>query len=428
MSRALHKLSARFVETASQPKRYGDGGGLYLVVTSKSSKRWVFMFRWRGKLTEMGLGSAVEGSSRYKSLAAARQEAASLRSLLAADINPLEAARAAADEQAAIPTFGEFADAYVALMIKGMRNLKHRAQWETSLGTREINIVRVKKNAAVATKEHIRALTSLREKRIDKVETEDVLRVLKPIWLVKNETATRVRSRIENVLDAAKAADKRSGENPARWRGHLNKLLPKSNALVRGHHAAMPYEEVPKFVAGLRKRHAMAARALEFTLLAAARSNETLAMTWAEVDLTKQLWIVPKERMKAGKEHRVPLPERACEILRELEPFAESAKSVVFIGPKGGPMSNMAMPNVLKRAKAAGTVHGFRSSFRDWAGDETSFPAEVIEAALAHAIPNKAEAAYRRKDALEKRRKLMEAWAAYIGSEGSELQELDTAA
>ena len=304
MSRALHKLSARFVETASQPKRYGDGGGLYLVVTSKSSKRWVFMFRWRGKLTEMGLGSAVEGSSRYKSLAAARQEAASLRSLLAADINPLEAARAAADEQAAIPTFGEFADAYVALMIKGMRNLKHRAQWETSLGTREINIARVKKDAVVATKEHIRALTSLREKRIDKVETEDVLRVLKPIWLVKNETATRVRSRIENVLDAAKAADKRSGENPARWRGHLNKLLPKSNALARGHHAAMPYEEVPQFVVGLRKRHAMAARALESTLLYADEVR-----LYCAPDYVKELRLqVPSDLVRATLLHTTLQP------------------------------------------------------------------------------------------------------------------------
>lgn len=428
MSRALHKLSARFVETASKPKRYGDGGGLYLAVTSKSSKRWVFMFRWRGKLTEMGLGSAVEGSSRYKSLAAVRQEAVELRGLLAANISPLEAARAAAAEQAAIPTFGEFADDHLALMKKGMRNAKHREQWETALGAREIDISRVKKEALAPTKEHIRALKDLRDKRIDKVDTDDVLRLLKPIWLVKNETASRIRSRIENVLDAAKAADKRSGENPARWRGHLNKLLPARNKLTRGHHAAMAYDDVPDFVAGLRQRHAMAARALEFTILTAARSNETLGMRWQEVDLRKQLWIVPKERMKAEKEHRVPLPERACQILRDLEPFAEIAGSFVFTGTKGRPLSNMAMPMVLKRAKAAVTVHGFRSSFRDWAGDETSFPAEVIEAALAHAIPNKAEAAYRRKDALEKRRKLMEVWAAYIDTSLSSPQELDAAA
>ncbi|MBY0362236.1 MAG: tyrosine-type recombinase/integrase [Phreatobacter sp.] len=416
MSRALHKLSARFVETASRPKRYSDGGGLYLAVTSKSSKRWVFMFRWRGKLTEMGLGSAVEGSSRYKTLAAVRQEAVELRGLLAANENPLEVVRASAAEQAAIPTFGEFADDYIALMKKGMRNAKHRAQWETALGSREIDLSKVKKDALGPTKEHIRALTALRAKPVDKVDSDDVLRLLKPIWLVKNETATRIRSRVENVLDAAKAANKRSGENPARWRGHLNKLLPATKALVRGHHKAMPYEDVAAFVAGLRKRHAMAARALEFTILTAARSNETLGMTWEEVDLHRRLWVVPKERMKAGKEHRVPLPERACEILRELEPFAATSKSLVFTGPKDGPLSNMAMPMVLKRAKAAVTVHGFRSSFRDWAGDETPFPTQVIEMALAHAIPNKAEAAYRRKDALEKRRRLMSAWSEYIGS------------
>ena len=275
MSRALHKLSARFVETASKPKRYGDGGGLYLAVTSKSSKRWVFMFRWRGKLTEMGLGSALEGSSRFKSLAAVRQEAVELRALLAMNVNPLEAARTAAIGQAAIPTFGEFADDYLTLMKKGMRNAKHCAQWETALGTREVDMSRVKKDALGPTKEHARALKNLREKRIDKVETDDVIRVLKPIWLVKNETATRIRSRIENVLDAARAADKRTGENPARWRGHLNKLLPTSKGLARGHHAAMPYEDVPRFMAGLRQRDALAARALEFTILTAARSNET---------------------------------------------------------------------------------------------------------------------------------------------------------
>lgn len=416
MSRALHKLSARFVETASKPKRYSDGGGLYLAVTSKSSKRWIFMFRWRGKPTEMGLGSAVEGSSRYKTLAAVRQEAVELRRLLAANENPLEVARASAAEREAIPTFGEFADDYIALMKKGMRNAKHRAQWETALGARDIDLSKVNKDLLGPTKEHIRALTALRAKPVDKVDTEDVLRLLKPIWLLKNETAKRIRSRVENVLDAAKAAKVRSGENPARWRGHLNKLLPAPKALVRGHHKAMPYEDVPEFAADLRTRHAMAARALEFTILTAARSNETLGMTWEEVDLQRRLWIVPKERMKAGKEHRVPLTERACEILRGLEPFVEDAKSVVFIGPKGGSLSNMAMPMVLKRAKAPVTVHGFRSSFRDWAGDETPFPADVIEAALAHAIPNKAEAAYRRKDALEKRRKLMDAWAEYIGA------------
>lgn len=178
----------------------------------------------------------------------------------------------------------------------------------------------------------------------------------------------------------------------------------------------MPYEDVPRFMTGLRQRDALAGRALEFTILTAARSNETLGMRWHEVDLRKQLWIVPKERMKAGKEHRVPLPDRACQILRDLEPFAENAGSFVFPGTKGRPLSNMAMPMVLKRAKAAFTVHGFRSSFRDWAGDETPFPTQVIEMALAHAIPNKAEAAYRRKDALEKRRRLMTAWSEYIGS------------
>lgn len=294
MSGALHKLSARLVETASKPKRYGDGGGLYLSVNSKTSKRWVFLFRWRGKLTEMGLGSAIPGSPRHRSLAAARQEAAEMRNLLAANINPLEAARATDAFPKAVPTFGEFADEYISTMARGMESEKHKAQWQMTLGTKDIDLSRVAKNALRATEEHRKVLQAIRAKPVDQVDTDDILRLLKPIWTIKPETANRTRGRVENVIDAAKAAGKRSGENPARWRGHLDKLLPKRSKLSRGHHAAMPYEEVPAFIASLHTRQAVAARALEFTILTAARTEETIGATWKEVDLRKRLWVVPK--------------------------------------------------------------------------------------------------------------------------------------
>jgi integrase len=254
---------------------------------------------------------------------------------------------------------------------------------------------------------------------VDTIITDDVLAVLKPIWQAKAETASRLRGRIEKVLDAAKAKGFRDGENPARWRGHLDHLLPKPSKLERGHHAAMPYEDVAAFMGELRQREAMAARALEFCILTAARSGEVLGLRWSEVDLDKALWTVPAERMKAGRTHRVPLCDGAVVILKQL---AETGTGeFVFAGHKPGmPLSNMAMEMMLRRMKIENaTVHGFRSSFRDWAGNVSSFPREVVETALAHVIGDKTEQAYRRSDALEKRRKLMEAWAAYCGPKAS---------
>jgi integrase len=248
---------------------------------------------------------------------------------------------------------------------------------------------------------------------VDIIATDDVLAVLKPIWTTKSETASRVRGRIEKVLDAAKAKGFREGENPARWRGHLDHLLPRPSKLARGHHAAMPYEDVPAFIAQLREREASSALALELCTLTAARSGEILGMRWSEVDLNRKIWTVPANRMKAGREHRVPLSPRAIVILRQLEKL----KTGEFVFPgqaRNKPLSNMAMEMVLRRMKIDdATVHGFRSSFRDWAGNVSSFPRELIETALAHVIGDKAEQAYRRSDALEKRRKLMEAWASY---------------
>ena len=274
---------------------------------------------------------------------------------------------------------------------RGFRNAKHKAQWKSTLAT---------------------YAAPLRNKPVDTISTDDVLSVLKPIWSTKPETASRVRGRIEKVLDAAKAKGFREGENPARWRGHLDHLLPKQSNLARGHHAAMPYEQLPAFVASLRERDALAAVALELCILTAARSGELLGMRWSEIDLQNAIWSLPAERMKAGRPHRVPLSTRAVAILRKLEKSKRG--EFVFAGhAPGKPLSNMAMDMLLRRMNVDATVHGFRSSFRDWAGNETPSPREVVETALAHVIGDKAEQAYRRSDALEKRRKLMEAWSSH---------------
>jgi integrase len=253
----------------------------------------------------------------------------------------------------------------------------------------------------------------LRRLPADKITTDDVLSVLKPVWNTRPETASRLRGRIERVLDAAKAHGLRSGENPARWRGHLDQLLPKRQQLARGHHAAMSYADLPAFIEDLQAREGSAARALEFAILTAARSGEVLGASWEEFDLEGAAWTVPATRMKAGREHRVPLSRRALKIVRAMHDIREG--DFVFAGQKpGSPLSVMALEMVLRRMKIDdATVHGFRSAFRDWAAECTNFPNEVCEAALAHVIENKAEAAYRRGDLFEKRRKLMDAWGTY---------------
>ena len=264
---------------------------------------------------------------------------------------------------------------------EGFRNEKHKAQWKSTLET---------------------YAAPLRGTPVDLIATDDVLAVLKPIWTTKAETASRVRGRIERILDAAKARGFRHGENPARWRGHLDHLLARPSKLARGHHAAMPYEDVAAFTAKLRKREATSALALELCILTAARTGEILGMRWLEIDLDKRIWTVPANRMKAGREHRIPLSPRAVAILRRLERM--KAGEFVFPGrARNKPLSNMAMEMVLRRMKVEdATVHGFRSSFRDWAGNVSNFPREVTETALAHVIGDKAEQAYRRSDTLEK--------------------------
>jgi integrase len=378
-------LTARKVETA-KPGKYGDGANLYLVVSKAGAKKWVLRFTWRGQPKEMGLGSATGVS-----LADAREKAASARRKIAQGLNPIDERKRDGD----IPMFGEMADEVREALSAGFRNEKHKAQWKSTLDTYG---------------------APLRAKPVDTIATDDVLAVLKPIWMIKAETASRVRGRIEKVLDAAKARGFRSGENPARWRGHLDHLLSRPSKLSRGHHAAMPYEEVANFIAKLQTREATAALALEVCILTAARSGEILGMRWSEVDLKQKIWTVPATRMKAGREHRVPLSSRATAILQQLEKM--KINDFVFPGQaRGKPLSNMALEMMLRRMKVNdATVHGFRSSFRDWAGNVSNFPRELIETALAHVIGDKAEQAYRRSDALEKRRKLMEAWAAYCSA------------
>ncbi len=347
---------------------------------------------WEGKRREMGLGSAREVS-----LANARELAAAARQKVRDGIDPIATRNS---ELAKVPTFGEMADTYIEAMAPQFRNAKHVDQWRMTL--REY-------------------AGPIRSKRVDLVTTEDVLSVLKPIWSTKAETAYRLRGRIERVLNAAKAKGYRSGENPAAWRGHLANLLPKRHKLTRGHHAAMPYADAPAFLAKLRARDGVAALALEFTILTAARSGETRGATWQEIDLILKVWTIPAHRMKAGREHRVPLSAGALAILNRLAEFGSESSQFVFPGNKiGRPLSVMALDMLLRRMQVDVTVHGFRSAFRDWCGEETSYPREIAEAALAHVVGDQTERAYRRGDALRRRRDLMSAWSDFLEAASTE--------
>ena len=374
-------LSARTVAGLGAPGRHADGGNLYLNVTKTGAKSWVFMFKYSGRQREMGLGSIL-----HVSLAKARDLAIDARQALADGKDPLSIRKAVE-----VKTFGEIADAHVEAMKPGWRNAKHAAQWTMTL---------------------TKHAEPLRRLPVADVDTAAVLDVLQKLWKRTPETAERLRGRIESVLDSAKAKGLRSGENPARWRGHLDQLLPKRQRLTRGHHKAMPFGDVPAFMARLRGSAGLSARALELTILTAARSGEVLGARWDEFGLDAAVWAVPAARMKASREHRVPLPDAAVAILRRLEEL-RTGPWIFASTKRDKPMSNTAMLMTLRRLKVDVTTHGFRSSFRDWASEQTSFPHEVCEMALAHAIANKAEAAYRRGDLFDKRRKLMEAWAAF---------------
>jgi len=384
-----NKLTAREVASAGVGK-FGDGGGLWLRVRTNRSKAWVFRFTRDGRDREMGLG-AVERVP----LATARKRAQAAREVLAAGQDPIEARRASRRA----PNFKEASLAYISRHEIGWSNPKHRKQWRSTLDRYAFPI--------------------LGSVPVDQIQTSDVLRVLNPIWGSKTETASRLRGRIEKILDWSTAKGLRSGENPARWRGHLASLLPAPSKLRKvQHHAAMTYGEVPDFMVKLREQRGIAAQALRFAVLTACRSGEVRLATWDEVDLDARTWTIPGERMKAGREHRVPLADEVVELLGALPRFDGS--EYVFPSPRTGrPLSDAALGKVLRDLGSSVTAHGFRSSFRDWAAESTAFPNHVCEMALAHAIGDKVERAYRRGDLYKKRSKLMEAWSTYCATPSS---------
>lgn len=407
MGRTTSKLTAKGIESLKEIGRHSDGGGLYLKVT-EFGKRWVFMYTWHDKRVELGLGTLGDVS-----LKAAREKAQSYRELLAKNIDP-RIERAADDVKPM--TFGEFALQFIQTKEGGWKNPKHRDQWYFTLSVR-------KDEKGNFTKDGY--CISLRDLPIAEVTTEDVKKVLAPIWLTKTETATRLRGRIEAVLDAAKAQEKRQGENPAAWRGHLKMILPTPKKLTRGHHAAMPYASVPAFTQRLIAAPTVSNSALAFTILTAGRSGEILGATWDEIDTEEAVWRVPASRMKGGREHVVPLSDGALAILSVMESFRRDGNDFVFPGQRGKGLSVMALSMAMRRLGAGDyTPHGFRSAFRDWAGDATTFQRDDIEQCLAHAIANKVEAAYRRGQALEKRSNIMKTWWRYVSGDNSEVSIL----
>jgi integrase len=396
MARLIGKMTALDVKRASEPGMHPDGGGLYLQITERGAKSWSFRFMLNGRAREMGLGPlhAVP-------LADARVKATECRRLRYEGIDPIEARKVERDRArlaaAKALSFRDAAEAYIRAHQAGWRNAKHADQWRNTLDTY--------------------AGPVFGKLPVQDVDVSLVMRVLEPIWTTKTETASRVRGRIEAVLDWATVRGYRRGDNPARWRGHLENLLAK-RAKVQNvqHHAALPFDEVGAFIGALRRQEGVAAAALEFLILTATRTSETIGGRWSEIDFDNATWTIPADRIKAGREHRVPLSEPAVALLNRLNKIRHG--DFIFPGGKTGkPLSNMALLALLKRMNRDDlTAHGFRSTFRDWAAERTNFPREVAEMALAHAVSDKVEAAYRRGDLFHKRRHLMVAWAKHCGA------------
>ena len=390
-------LTAIRVRNIKAPGRYADGNGLYLIVDKSGAKRWMLRTMVRGKRRDMGLGSV-----RLVTLAEAREKAAQFRKVAREGGDPFTERQR---NSRAVPTFQQAADKVHSERSPAWKNRKHAAQW--------INTLRRY------------AYPTFGNQRVDQIETPDVLRALSPIWLTKPETARRVRQRIGVVLDWAKAAGFRVGDNPVEG---VTKGLPKQPD-NENHHAAMPYNDIPAFVSELResKFDGAVKFALEFLILTGTRTNEVLGATWDEVDFESENWTIPSERMKASRAHRVPLADCCLEVLVSAR---KRFKSSYYVFPgrlSERPLSDMSLLMVLRRMDVQATVHGFRSSFRDWAAEQTNFPREVCEMALAHTIKNKAEASYRRGDLLEKRRRLMEAWSDFVSSNNTNIVSLKSA-
>ncbi len=421
--RKLNRLGFKECEAAKEPGMYADGGGLYLKISTGGGKSWIYRFKWFGQRSDLGLGSYAD-----LSLKAARGEAQAARDMIKSGRNPIAEKRAAEiapaepADGAAVPMFGPFARGLVKTWVDEFKSVSHVRSWHKTFGDASGEI------------KHPYAEAIL-HRPVDDIDTAAILSVLKPI-LKKSVTASRVRGRIERVLDAAKVLGHRSGDNPARWGGHLEVILKKPKKLTRGHHKAMPFDDMPAFMADLRKvaavrmaggkrggghaaetvTESVSSLALEFTILTAARTSETLLAPWSEISLHRKVWTVPEGRMKEGRIHRVPLCDRGIEILQKMRPFMKGRDSYIFRGQSGdGHLSNMAMAMCLRGlSDERFTVHGFRSTFTDWVGEKTDFPAEVRQAALAHKVGDDAELAYRRGDALERRQKLMQAWEDYL--------------
>jgi integrase len=396
MAREINKLKSLDVERVTGRGYYADGAGLYLLVGPTGAKSWIFRFRAGGRLRDMGLGPL-----HTISLAEARKRARICRQQRLDGIDPIEArksARAGAQlEVARAMTFKQCAEAYIAAHQAGWRNPKHRAQWPATL--------------------EAYAYPVFGSIPVQSIDVGLVMKAIEPLWTKRPETASRVRGRIESVLDWATARGYRKGENPARWRGHLENLLPRKSKVAPVQHlAAMPYAELPDFMAQLRQQEGVAARALEFTILTAARTGEAIGARWSEIDFEARLWVIPASRMKASRSHRVPLCDRAIEILQEMQAIRHN--EFVFLGERAGrPLGSVALLRAARgRSRTELTTHGFRSTFSDWCSEQTNFASEVREMALAHAVGDRVEAAYRRGDLFQKRRQLMDAWAQFAGT------------
>ncbi|MFN3130562.1 tyrosine-type recombinase/integrase [Roseibium sp.] len=385
-----NKLSDRQVKAAG-PGIHGDGNGLYLRVSHTGRRSWIFIWTRNKVRNEIGLGP-FDGKTSHVGLADARKKAQECREILGRGGDPKTEFSERRD-RVKLVTFGQCADDYLAAQEPGWKSKPHAAQWRLHL---------------------TEYAEPIRSKPVSAVTVDDMVRLLQPIWLEKAESARRIRSRIEAVLDYAAARKLRSGDNPARLKGNLDHLLPSQKTVAKKHHAAMRYQDVPAFITELQGTLGYAARALEFTILTAARTGEVIGAKWTEFDLEARTWTVPAERMKAGKAHTVPLSDAAMTALQWCHDH--QLNDYVFAGAKQDrPLSNMSMTKVLKtHGRGDVTVHGFRSAFRDWAGNETSFPREVAEECLAHVVGNAVERAYRRQAALEKRLKLLSAWGQYL--------------